>query len=150
VIKPVHIQFVAALFGIHLKDDEAEEEFYDRLILLFGYVFLPRDEVNGFALKRAVVEAYKSLNRDIKSNVANISRVGKLMNGDAALKSYGIHLIRRLLKAGKSVEGIATDIVLPAAAAMAASHIQQVVQSPSHLIYVVFPNDRCLFVGGIQ
>jgi linoleate 10R-lipoxygenase len=137
VIKPVHIQFVAALFGIPLKDDEDEKEFYDRLILLFGYVFLPRDEVHGFALKGAIVEAYKSLDHEIKSNVAKVSLGGKLMelmNGDTALKSYGIHLIRRLLKAGKSVEEVATDIVLPAAAAMAASHIQQVVRSHSHLI----------------
>lgn len=135
MIKPVHIQFVAALFSIPLKDDGdhfAEKEFYDRLILLFGYVFLPRDEVNGFALKEAIIEAYKSLGHEIKSNVAKVSRGEKLMelmNGDTALKSYGMHLIQRLLKAGKSVKEIAIDIVLPAAAAMVASHIQQVIQS---------------------
>ena len=136
MIKPVHIRFVAALFGIRPKHDEdhsAKEELYDRLILLFGYVFLSRDEVNGFALKRTVIEAYKSVSHEIKSNVENVSRDGKLrelMSGDAALKSYGIHLIRRLLKSGKSVERVATDIVLPAATAIVASHIQQVFQSP--------------------
>lgn len=122
---------MAALFGIPLKDHFVEEELYDRLTLLFGYVFLPRDEVNGFALKGAVEEAYKSLSREIKSYVAKVSRSGKPkgLNQDATLKSYGVHLIRRLLNAGKSVEDVATDIVLPTAAAMAASHIQRVVRS---------------------
>jgi len=131
VIKPVHIQFVAALFGIPLKDGEdhrAEKELYDRLILLFGYIFLTRDEVDGFAQRGDVIDAYKSLSKELKSHL------GKTNGGDM-LKSYGSNLIRRLLKEGKSVDQVATNIVLPAAAAMAASHIQQVIHLiSSHLI----------------
>jgi len=131
VIKPVHIQFVAALFGIPLKDgedDRAEKELYDRLILLFGYIFLTRDEVDGFAQRGEVIDAYKSLSKELKSHL------GKTNGGDM-LKSYGSNLIRRLLKEGKSVDQVATNIVLPAAAAMAASHIQQVIHLiSSHLI----------------
>lgn len=131
MIKPVHIQFVAALFGIPLKDgedDRAEKELYDRLILLFGYIFLTRDEVDGFAQRGEVIDAYKSLSKELKSHL------GKTNGGDM-LKSYGSNLIRRLLKEGKSVDQVATNIVLPAAAAMAASHIQQVIHLiSSHLI----------------
>ena len=131
MIKPVHIQFVAALFGIPLKDgedDRAEKELYDRLILLFGYIFLTRDEVDGFAQRGDVIDAYKSLSKELKSHL------GKTNGGDM-LKSYGSNLIRRLLKEGKSVDQVATNIVLPAAAAMAASHIQQVIHLiSSHLI----------------
>lgn len=107
----------------------AEKELYDHLTLLFGYAFLTRDEIDGFALKATATEAYRTLRHGIKSNLVKVSRNGKskTANGKSgSLDSYGVNLIRRLLKAGKSVDEIAADIVIPSAAAMAASQIQQV------------------------
>jgi hypothetical protein len=129
---------VAALFAIPLKESNDEEyfaegELSDYLTLLFGYVFLTHDEFDGFALKATAAEAYETLCHRIKSNVAKISRGGKLKGwvetgeNKGSLDSYGINLIRRLLKAGKSVDEIAMNIVTPSAVAMAASHIQQVI-----------------------
>jgi hypothetical protein len=119
-----------------LKDNDeghiSEKELYDHLILLFGYAFLPHDEVDGFTLKATAAEAYKALRHRIKSNVVKISLSGKLRSlvdasgKTGSLNSYGINLIRRLLKAGKSADEIA-DMVIPSAAAMAASQIQQVI-----------------------
>lgn len=145
VINPVHIQFVAALFAIPLKDNNeyiVEKNLYDHLTLLFGYAFLTHDEIDGFALKATAAEAYKALRRRIKSNVVKISRSGKLKawidasEKSGSLDSYCINLIQRL-KAGKSVDEIAEDMVIPLAAAMAASHIQQVIShlSSVNLVY---------------
>jgi hypothetical protein len=130
-----------------LKDNNdeyiAEKELYDHLTLLFGYAFLTHDEIDDFTLKATAVEAYKKLTHRIKSNVSKISRGGKLnawipsSEKSGSLDSYGINLIRRLLKAGKSVDEIAVDFVIPLAAAMAASHIQQVIShlSSTNLVY---------------
>jgi hypothetical protein len=115
------VQFAAALLAIPLKDGEAD--LYDRLSLLFGYVFLTHDDYNDFALKQTVTEAYKALRHDIKSHVANVSRGEN--GGASALGSYGVHLIRRLLKAGKTVDEV-TNIVISSASALVANHIQQV------------------------
>jgi hypothetical protein len=141
------MQFVAALFAIPLKDNkDAEKELYDHLTLLFGYAFLEHDEIDGFELKASAAEAYKALRHRIKSNVVKISRSGLFKawadadGKNGSLDSYGVNLIRRLLKAGKSADEI-VDIVIPSAAAMAASQIQQVI---SHLSSVndllVYPN----------
>ena len=123
----------------------AEKELYDYLTLLFGYAFLRQDEIDGFALKASATEAYKALKHRIKSEVVKISRSGRLKAWTDAsektelLESYGISLIRKLLKAGKSVDEIPANIVIPSAAAMAASHIQQVISAFSS-VNVVNPN----------
>lgn len=116
-----------------MKDNDegyiAEKELYDHLTLLFGYAFLTRDEIDGFALKATATEAYRTLRHRIKSDLVKASRTGKSKTASGksgSLDSYGINLIRRLLKAGKSVDEITADIVIPSAAAMAASQIQQV------------------------
>jgi hypothetical protein len=126
------------------EEDIAEKDLYDHLTLLFGYAFLTHDEVDGFALKVTAGEAYKALRSRIKSIVLKIYRSGKLKGWigtsekSGSLDSYGINLIRRLLKAGKSVEQIA-DMVIPSAAAMAASQIQQVI-SYLPCVNLVYPN----------
>jgi hypothetical protein len=132
-----------------LKDNHeeyiAEKHLYEYLTLLFGYAFLTHDRIDGFALKATVAEAYKALKHRIKSNVVKISRGGKLKawidasEKSESLDSYGINLIQRLLKAGKSVDEIAEDVVIPLAAAMAASHIQQVISNLSS-VNLVCPN----------
>jgi hypothetical protein len=126
----VHTHFVAALFAIPLKDGEAEKRLYEHLTLLFGYAFLKNDEIHGFTLKAKATKTYKALVQQIKSNVGSARRGGKLkelIDGKSgSLDSYGVNLIQRLAKAGKSVDEIAVDIVIPTAAAIVASHVMQV------------------------
>jgi hypothetical protein len=131
-----------------LKDNDeghiSEKELYDHLTLLFGYAFLQQDEIDGFTLKATAAEDYKALRHRVRSNVLKISLSGKLKSlvdasgKTGSLGSYGINLIRRLLKAGKSVDEIA-DMVIPSAAAMAASQIQQVIPNICS-INIVYPN----------
>jgi hypothetical protein len=133
----VHVQFVAALFHFPLKEPSSkrepltEKELYEILAALFGYVFLNTDEVVGFSLKAAVTEAYKTLSELVKFNVATVSRGGKVkswadgLDKNGFMESYGNNFIRRLLKAGKTIDEITKEIV-PTAAAGTANQGQQV------------------------
>ena len=135
----VHVRFVAQFFSFPLKENGllsskeplTEKQMYDILSALFGYVFLDKDETASFKLRVAVMEAYKLLSELVKANVALVSHGGKVkswadgLHPDGFLDSYGNNLIRRLVKAGKSIDAIVTDI-LPTAAASTANQGQQV------------------------
>jgi hypothetical protein len=133
----VHVQFVSQLFNFPLKEPQTklepltEKDLYDILGALFGYVFLDSDEVVGFKLKESVIPAYKALAELVKFNVTLVSRGGKLkswaddVEKRGFLDSYGNNLIRRLVKAGKSIDEIVKDI-MPTAAASTANQGQQV------------------------
>jgi hypothetical protein len=133
----IHVQFVAALFTFPLKEPNSkrepltEKQLYEILAVLFGYVFLNTDEVVGFSLKAAVTEAYKTLSELVKFNVALVARGGKIkswvdgIEKNGFLDSYGNNFIRRLLKAGKTIDEITKEIV-PTAAAGTANQGQQV------------------------
>jgi len=156
VLNPVHVRFIAAFFAIPLKDGDGADSlsykrFYDHLSLLFGYVFLTNDDFNGFALRPAVLKAYKTLDNHIKSHVTKISRAGNLKalmdEGDnqGLLGSYGGNLIQRLLKAGKTVDDITKNIIIPSAVTMVANLIQQVTPYPFSA-NLVCCDDRRIFV----
>src|ERR1700737_4521863 len=125
----VHVQFVAALFGLPLKEPDSkkepltEKQLYDILSVLFGYVFLNNDEIAGFSLKRSATDAYKVLRKLIRCNIATVSRGGKLkswvdgVEKKGFLDSYGNNLIRRLLKAGRTIDEITEDIMAMSTAA---------------------------------
>jgi hypothetical protein len=128
---------VATFFAIPLnntgrKGSISEKELYDSLSLLFGYVYLTHDDYDGFRLKAAAVKAYKGISDLIKSSVAKIAKGGKVKvetGGEVQnelLDSYGGELIRRMLKAGKTADEVAKNIVMPCAVAMMANNIQQV------------------------
>lgn len=133
----IHVQFVAALFALPLKEPDSkkepltEKQLYDILAVLFGYVFLNNDETVGFALKTIVTEAYNTLSKLVKSNVTIVARGGKIkswldsVEKNGHLASYGNKLIQRLLKGGKTVDEITKDI-MPTAAAATANQGQQV------------------------
>jgi hypothetical protein len=133
----VHVQFVSQLFTMPLKDPQSklepitEKQMWDILAILFGYVFLDRDEVSSFALHEAVNTYYKMLAQLVRFNVATVSHGGKVkswldgIEKDGFLDSYGNNFIRRMLKAGKTIDQITKDI-MPTAAASTANQGQQV------------------------
>lgn len=133
----VHVHFVAQLFDLPLKTEKnprypfTEKQLYDILALLFGYVFLDRDEAASFKVRKIAAKACEALSTLVKLNVKEVSFGGfikKLSDNfkeDGFLDSYGNDFIRRLLKAGKSVDEI-TWIIMPTAAAATANQGQQV------------------------
>lgn len=141
----VHVNFVSHLFNLPLKTEEnprnpfTEKQMYDILALLFGYVFLDKDEVQSFKIRKLGAEACEALSTFVKFNVKEISLGGwvkKLADGikkDGFLDSYGNSLIRRLLDAGMPFEEIVW-IIMPTAAAGTANQGQQV---GSHIVLLI-------------
>jgi len=115
----------------HDKYPFTEKQMYDTLALLFGYVFLDRDEVMSFKIRALTSTVCKALASLVEFNVKEASLGGwvrKLADGiqkDGFLDDYGNYFIRRLLEAGKSIEEI-TWIIMPTAAAGTANQGQQV------------------------
>jgi linoleate 8R-lipoxygenase / 9,12-octadecadienoate 8-hydroperoxide 8R-isomerase len=148
----VHVNFTAQLFNLPLKTEEhkhfpfTEKQLYDILALLFGYVFLDRDETASFKIRKIAAKACDALATLVKFNVKEVSLGGwikKAADGiskDGFLDSYGNSFIRKLLDAGKSIDEI-TWIIMPTAAAGTANQGQQVVSSSSPLT-IVYPNAR--------
>jgi hypothetical protein len=134
----VHVNFVSQLFNLPLKTEDhprhpfTEKQLYDILALLFGYVFLDKDEVKSFKIRKVGKDACDALAALVKLNVKEISLGGwvkKLADGikkDGFLDSYGNTLIRRLLDAGMSFDEVVW-IIMPTAAAATANQGQQVV-----------------------
>ena len=141
----VHVHFVSQLYNLPLKTEDTpfhpftEKQMYDILALLFGYVFLDRDEVQSFKIRKISAEACGALSSLVTFNVKEISLGGwvkKLADGikkDGFLDSYGNAFIRRLLDDGMSIEEIVW-IILPTAAAGTANQGQQVLPLLTWLI----------------
>ena len=156
----VHVHFVAQLFDLPLKTDKkphypfTEKQLYDILAVLFAYVFLDRDEAVSFKLRKIATKACEALCTLVKFNVREVSVGGfikKLADNfkeDGFLDSYGNAFIRRLLKAGKSVDEI-TWIIMPTAAAATANQGQQVIFFRGILI-TVNSNVGYLYAAKIQ
>jgi hypothetical protein len=92
---------------------------------------LDKDEVAGFSLREKATEANETLTKLVRSNVAAVSR-GRILKpwvddvkADGHLDSYSNALIKKSLKAGKSIDEITKEII-PTAAAAFANQIQQV------------------------
>jgi linoleate 8R-lipoxygenase/9,12-octadecadienoate 8-hydroperoxide 8R-isomerase len=133
----VHVNFTAQLFSLPLKTEEdslepfTEKQLYDMLALLFGYVFLDRDEVQSWTIRTLSKEVCDALASLVKINVTEIAFGGwvkKLADGikkDGFLDQYGNALIRRLLDAGMPIDEVLW-IIIPTAAAGTANQGQQV------------------------
>jgi linoleate 8R-lipoxygenase / 9,12-octadecadienoate 8-hydroperoxide 8R-isomerase len=136
----VHVDFVCQLFNLPLKTEEnaykpfTEKQMYDILALLFGCVFLDKDEAQSFKIRKLSAEATEALSTFIKLNVKDVSIGGwvkKLADGikkGGFLDAYGNNLIRRLLDEGMPFEEVVW-VILPTAVAATANQGQQV--SPS-------------------
>jgi linoleate 8R-lipoxygenase / 9,12-octadecadienoate 8-hydroperoxide 8R-isomerase len=143
----VHVNFVAQFFKLPLKTEASplnpftEKNLYDILALLFGFVFLNRDEVQAFKVRTLAIQACEALSLFVKTNVKEVALAGvlqKLVDGirkDGFLDSYGNSFVRRLLGEGMSMEEIIW-IFMPTAAAATANQGQQVFPSTTLLIPV--------------
>ena len=133
----VHVHFVSQLFNLPLKthgdslEPFTEKQLYDILALLFGYVFLDKDEVQSFKIRKLSKQACDALSALVRFNVKEVSFGGwvkKLADGikkDGFLDQYGNTFIRRLLDDGMPIEEVVW-IIMPTAAAGTANQGQQV------------------------
>jgi linoleate 8R-lipoxygenase / 9,12-octadecadienoate 8-hydroperoxide 8R-isomerase len=133
----VHVQFTSQLFNLPLKDDEhpdhpfSEKQMYDILALLFGYVFLDRDETASWKIRTLGAQVCEGLATLVMFNIKEVAVGGVLkkladdIKKDGFLDSYGNFFIRRLLDMKLSLDEICY-IIMPTAAAGMANQGQQV------------------------
>lgn len=106
-----HVHFCAELFMLPLKTDErphgifTEAELYLVMSSVFALIFFDVDPAGSFPLHVKAHKATQLLGNIVEKNVESISKFGFLHSissaiwpKDTALKSYGIHMIKRLLK----------------------------------------------------
>jgi linoleate 8R-lipoxygenase / 9,12-octadecadienoate 8-hydroperoxide 8R-isomerase len=165
----VHVNFSAIMWHLPLKTEQhplnpfTEKQLYDILALLFGYVFLDRDETQSFTIRALTAQAASGLAELIKVNVTEISLgawIKKLVDGiqkDGFLDSYGNTLIRRLLAEGMSIDEVVW-VIIPTAAAGTANQGQQVATPPpppasislGSILIAVCSNARLVPLGQVQ
>lgn len=112
----VHVHFASELFMLPLKTKEqrgifTEYELYTILTAVFVCVFFDLDPGSSFMVRQKSRKATKILGKIIELNVWSISFLGKISDmlkgvwpEDTTLKSYGIHLIQRLLANGMGIK----------------------------------------------
>lgn len=108
-----HVHFCAELFMLPLKTSASphgiftEAELYLIMSSVFALIFFDVDPASSFPLHIKAHEATQLLGHIVELNVEAISKFGWLHRitqavwpEESALRSYGIHLIQRLLKSG--------------------------------------------------
>ncbi|KAG9234558.1 heme peroxidase [Amylocarpus encephaloides] len=134
-----HVYFAANIFSLPLKSDAhpkgvfTEHELYMILAVIFVVVFFGDvDKAKTFPLRTAALPLTQALGALVEQNVSIISKTGLIsglidplfMEEQNALKDYGVHMIRHLLKGGLGVHETTWSQILPTAGAMVANQGQ--------------------------
>ncbi|KAF2460437.1 heme peroxidase [Lineolata rhizophorae] len=126
-----HVHFCAELFSLPLKTEErphgifTEHELYLIMAAVFVCVFFDVDPASSFPVHQAAYKVTQQLGKLVEANVAAIKRAGvfssvmqALFPKETKLKSYGIHMIKRLLASGMDVKELVWGHILGTAGGM--------------------------------
>ncbi|EGE05562.1 fatty acid oxygenase [Trichophyton equinum CBS 127.97] len=130
-----HVHFASSIFGLPLKTAEnpkgiyTEHEMFMIMCLIFTTIFFDLDPAKSFPLRQAARTVAQQLGQIMEARVKAVkgsilslfSRMGENKN---ALAEYGVHMIRRLLDSGLSVEQVTWSQVMPTAGAMIPNQAQ--------------------------
>ncbi|KAH0559961.1 hypothetical protein GP486_003520 [Trichoglossum hirsutum] len=129
-VVPVH--FVSQLFSLPLKTEEhphgvfTEYEMYMTLAVCFAYIFLDADPGMHFQLREAALTLSQQLGKLVTLNVKDVeddTLIEKVLSQfkpvRKELADYGVHMIKRLLAGGKSVEDVVWEVIPTAVAGCA-------------------------------
>jgi len=133
----VHVHFCAELFMLPLKTDErphgifTEAELYAIMSAVFALIFFDVDPAGSFPLHIKAHKATQVLGNIVEKNVEAIQNFGILHSisqaiwpRESALKSYGIHMIQRLLKSGMPADELVWGHLLGTAGGMVSNQGQ--------------------------
>lgn len=105
------------------------------LALIFVFIFFDVDPGKTFPLALGAHEVTQQLGKLIETNVKFVSKTGwlsgitdKLHQQHGPLADYGVHMVRKLLSFGMSVEDAAWSQIFPTATAMVANQAQVITQ----------------------
>ncbi|KAF2749194.1 heme peroxidase [Sporormia fimetaria CBS 119925] len=131
-----HVHFCAELFMLPLKTKDTlglftEAELYLLMSAVFALIFFDVDPAGSFPLHVKAYAATQSLGQLVEANVKAIASSGllssltqKIWPADTELKSYGIHLIQRLLATGMDPEKLVWGHILGTAGGMVSNQGQ--------------------------
>ena len=126
-----HCHFAANVFSLPMKTKEnprgvlSEHELYGAIAVIFAAIFFDFEPTKSFPLRIAARAFAQKLGKLIEMNVKTTRATGiisgladNFRENDNALKEYGVHMIRKLLDTGLSVEEVTWSQILPVATAM--------------------------------
>jgi hypothetical protein len=132
-----HVHFCAELFMLPLKTEErphgifTEAELYLMMSGVFALIFFDVDPAGSFPLHLKAHKATEVLGNIVAKNVEAIAHSGivskitqAIWPQDSALKSYGIHMIERLLKSGIDPQKLVWGQILGTAGGMVSNQGQ--------------------------
>ncbi|KAH7359935.1 heme peroxidase [Pyrenochaeta sp. MPI-SDFR-AT-0127] len=132
-----HVHFCAELFMLPLKTDASprgiftEAELYLIMSSVFALIFFDVDPAGSFPLHVKAHKATKLLGEIVEKNVKAIAHSGFLSSvmqaiwpHESVLKSYGIHMIKRLLESGMDPEHLTWGHLLGTAGGMVSNQGQ--------------------------
>ncbi|KAK7510648.1 fatty acid oxygenase [Phyllosticta citriasiana] len=132
-----HVHFASNVFSLPLKTAEhpkgifTEHEMYMAVAVIFVCIFFDMDPAKSFPLHLAAKAVAKGLGKLIEANVKSVSMTSwvakvadSLRENESFLTEYGVHMTRRLLESGLSVEQVAWSQVFPTAVAMIPNQAQ--------------------------
>ncbi|KAG2418203.1 hypothetical protein HFD88_001304 [Aspergillus terreus] len=137
-----HVHFAADIFSLPLKTEKnprgifTEHELYEMLSTIFTYIFFDNDAPRSFQLRRDARAAAQKLGTVVEATVKSTGGSGFISSlvdsfrspGNAALKDYGVHMVRRLLDSGLDAAEATWSQILPTAVVMVANQAQAFTQ----------------------
>lgn len=143
----VHVHFCAELFMLPLKTAErphglfTEAELYLIMSSVFALIFFDVDPAGSFPLHVKAHKATHLLGEIVEKNVTAIANSGFLSSvmqaiwpHESVLKSYGIHMIRRLLDSGMDPKQLVWGHILGTAGGMVSNQGQLFAQTLEYYI----------------
>lgn len=133
-----HVHFAAEMFSLPLKTEEyphgvfTEHEMYLIMAAVFICIFFDVDPPHSFQLRNQARAATQQLGNLIQLEVAAVKTTGNftefmqevLHPSSSALKSYGLHMIQRLVQSGMDVKDIVWGNLIGTAGGMVANQGQ--------------------------
>jgi cytochrome P450 len=132
-----HVHFCSEMFMLPLKTEErpygifTEAELYLIMTAVFSLVFFDVDPVGSFPLHVKSFKATQTLGKLVEANVKAIAASGiaselikRIWPNESSLKSYGIHMIQRLLDSGMEPEQLVWGQILGTAGGMVSNQGQ--------------------------
>jgi linoleate 10R-lipoxygenase len=153
-----HVHFAANVFSLPLKTEDhprgiyAEHEMYMVLAAIFVRIFFDLDPAKSFPLWQVSRAVSQQLGKLIEANVHMVKATGMVagvvdqhFQNKNPLKDYGVHMVRALLKTGKTVPEVTWGHIFPTAGAMVANQAQ-VVSSTSLCMLMVSLRNVSTFI----
>ncbi|KAF1939138.1 hypothetical protein EJ02DRAFT_352903 [Clathrospora elynae] len=142
-----HVHFCAELFMLPLKTEErphgifTEAELYLIMSSVFALIFFDADPASSFPLHVKARQATQTLGAIVEKNVTAIANKGVLSSimqtiwpHESVLKSYGVHMIKRLLQSGMEPGQLVWGHILGTAGGMVSNQGQLFAQTIEYYI----------------